>query len=171
MHAAQWRGCVCKVQESKQQLIASCSETRQVLTQVQMHARLLCVATPASSPHLCLPVACLPPSSLKVAPLILCILIPLSLSLQVSGALSSLASELTCSVDQVNELAAASLGDASTPMGSVVRVLNGQLQALGQLEGRVEELNGQLAALKVAAPGLGAGSGFGGMIRAARGCC
>jgi nuclear pore complex protein Nup62 len=89
------------------------------------------------------------------------------LSPQVSGALSVLATELTRSVDHVNDLAAASLGDPSTPMGSVVRVLNGQLQALNQLEGRIEELNGQLEALKVAAPGLTGGSGFGGMIRAA----
>eukprot|EP00882_Tetradesmus_deserticola_P020053 GHRQ01021608.1.p1 GENE.GHRQ01021608.1~~GHRQ01021608.1.p1 ORF type:complete len:218 (+),score=115.10 GHRQ01021608.1:43-654(+) len=85
----------------------------------------------------------------------------------VSGSLSVLAMELTRSVDQVNDLAAASLGDPSTPMGSVVRVLNGQLQALGQLEGRIEELNGQLDALKVAAPGLAGGGGYGGMIRAA----
>jgi nuclear pore complex protein Nup62 len=74
--------------------------------------------------------------------------------LQVNGALSVLASELTRSVDQVNELASASLGDPSTPMGSVVRVLNGQLQALGQLEGRIEELSGQLEGLKVAMPGM-----------------
>lgn len=40
------------------------------------------------------------------------------------------------------------------------------LQALGQLEGRIEELNGQLDALKVAMPGLAGGS-FGGMIKAA----
>lgn len=51
--------------------------------------------------------------------------------LQVSSALAKLASELTLSVDQVNELAAASLGDPGTPMGSIVRVLNGQLQVSG----------------------------------------
>lgn len=71
-----------------------------------------------------------------------------------SGALNVLATELTRSVDAVNDLASASLGDPSTPMGSVVRVLNGQLQALGQLEGRIEELNGQVEALKVSMPGL-----------------
>ena len=52
------------------------------------------------------------------------------------------------------DLASASLGDPATPMGSVVRVLNGQLQALGQLEGRIEELSGQVEALKVSMPGL-----------------
>jgi hypothetical protein len=53
-------------------------------------------------------------------------------------------------VDQVNDLAAASLGDPATPMGSVVRVLNGQLQALSQLEGRIGELGAQLDVLRVA---------------------
>lgn len=91
----------------------------------------------------------------------------LNSTLQVSNALGVLATELTRSVDQVNDLAAASLGDPSTPMGSVVRVLNGQLQALGQLESRIEELNGQLDALRVAVPSLAGGSGFGGMIKAA----
>eukprot|EP00878_Enallax_costatus_P036453 GHUV01040940.1.p1 GENE.GHUV01040940.1~~GHUV01040940.1.p1 ORF type:complete len:604 (+),score=248.82 GHUV01040940.1:79-1890(+) len=80
----------------------------------------------------------------------------------VSTALGSLATELTRSVDQVNELAAASLGDPSTPMGSVVRVLNGQLQALSQLECRIEELNGQIDNLKLTVPMLS-----GGMIKAA----
>jgi nuclear pore complex protein Nup62 len=79
----------------------------------------------------------------------------------VSGALGVLASELTRSVEQVNELASASLGDASTPMGSVVRVLNGQLQALGQLEGRIDDLGGQLDALRLA------GGGGTSLIRAA----
>lgn len=70
--------------------------------------------------------------------------------LQVSSALNTLAAELTRSVDQVNDLAAASLGDPATPMGSVVRVLNGQLQALSQLEGRIGELGAQLDVLRVA---------------------
>jgi hypothetical protein len=39
-----------------------------------------------------------------------------------------LAGELTSSVDQVNRLAAASLGDPDSALGAAVRVLNTQLQ-------------------------------------------
>jgi nuclear pore complex protein Nup62 len=60
------------------------------------------------------------------------------------------AGELTTSVDRINELASASLGDPNTPMGSVVRVLNNQLQALGQIEGRIQELDRQVEGVKAA---------------------
>jgi len=59
--------------------------------------------------------------------------------------LAGVAGELSRSVDDVNRLAGASLGDPETPLGAVVRILNGQLQALGQLEGRVDELSGEVA--------------------------
>jgi nuclear pore complex protein Nup62 len=68
--------------------------------------------------------------------------------LQVAGALAAVAGELTTSVDRINELASASLGDPNTPMGSVVRVLNNQLQALGQIEGRIQELDRQVEGVK-----------------------
>lgn len=48
----------------------------------------------------------------------------------------------------------------------VISFLYSCMQALSQLEGRIEELNGQLESLKVAMPGLAGGS-FGGMIKAA----
>lgn len=67
---------------------------------------------------------------------------------QVASALNAVASELTYSVDKINELASASLGDPNTPMGSVVRVLNNQLQALGQIEGRIQELDRQVEGVK-----------------------
>ncbi len=41
----------------------------------------------------------------------------------------------------MNEHVALSLGDQSTPLGKVVRVLNNQLQALMQLDARTRELN------------------------------
>ena len=47
---------------------------------------------------------------------------------QVSHTLGVLAGELTSSVDQVNRLAAASLGDPDSALGAAVRVLNTQLQ-------------------------------------------
>jgi nuclear pore complex protein Nup62 len=67
---------------------------------------------------------------------------------QVASALNVVASELNYSVDKINELASASLGDANTPMGSVVRVLNNQLQALGQIEGRIQDLDRQIDGVK-----------------------
>lgn len=57
-----------------------------------------------------------------------------------SQTLGVVASELSATVDQVNSLASASLGDPDTPAGAVVRILNSQLQALSQLEGRVDEM-------------------------------
>jgi nuclear pore complex protein Nup62 len=68
----------------------------------------------------------------------------------VATALNSVAGELTYSVDKINELASASLGDPNTPMGSVVRVLNNQLQALGQIEGRIQDLDKQIDGVKAA---------------------
>jgi nuclear pore complex protein Nup62 len=42
-------------------------------------------------------------------------------------------------------LAAASLGDAATPLGKAVRILNNQLQALAQADARIEELGQRLS--------------------------
>lgn len=67
-----------------------------------------------------------------------------------ASALNAVAGELSYSVDKINELASASLGDPNTPMGSVVRVLNNQLQALGQIEGRIQELDRQIDGVKTA---------------------
>ncbi len=66
---------------------------------------------------------------------------------QVSNVLAMLASELTRTVDTVNDVAAGSMGDPETPLGAVVRILNNQLQALNQMEGRVDELEGEVAAI------------------------
>ena len=41
--------------------------------------------------------------------------------------------------------AAASLGDAATPLGKVVRILNNQLQALSQVDARVDDLQQRLS--------------------------
>lgn len=70
--------------------------------------------------------------------------------MQVASALNVVAGELSYSVDKINELASASLGDPNTPMGSVVRVLNNQLQALGQIEARTAELEKQIEGVKTA---------------------
>jgi nuclear pore complex protein Nup62 len=69
---------------------------------------------------------------------------------QVASSLNQVAGELTKNVDKINELASASLGDPNTPMGSVVRVLNNQLQALGQIEGRIQDLDRQIDGVKAA---------------------
>lgn len=46
--------------------------------------------------------------------------------------------------------AAASLGDTATPLGKAVRVLNNQLQALAQVDARIEELGGRVSELRTA---------------------
>lgn len=43
-----------------------------------------------------------------------------------------------------SELAAASLGDNTTPLGKAVRILNNQLQALAQVDARSEELSARV---------------------------
>lgn len=45
-------------------------------------------------------------------------------------------------------IAAATLGDASTPLAKVVRILNNQLQALTTVDVRTDELSARLAALQ-----------------------
>jgi len=70
----------------------------------------------------------------------------------VSGALLALGGELQATVSSINELSAASLGEASTPLGAIVRILNNQLQALSQVEGRVNDLGGELERLALAPP-------------------
>jgi nuclear pore complex protein Nup62 len=60
---------------------------------------------------------------------------------RVSARLASLGAELSEAVEGVNAAAAQALGPADTPVGAVVRILNAQLAALGQLEGRVAELS------------------------------
>lgn len=83
-------------------------------------------------------------------------------AVQVSSVLSMLASELSQTVDNVNEVAAASLGNADTPVGAVVRILNGQMQALNHLETRVDELSQEVDGLSIGRNGqrssLAAGS-------------
>jgi nuclear pore complex protein Nup62 len=74
----------------------------------------------------------------------------MSANAQVASSLNQVAGELTKNVDKINELASASLGDPNTPMGSVVRVLNNQLQALGQIEGRIQDLDRQIDGVKAA---------------------
>lgn len=91
----------------------------------------------------CAPVTPNPPCTRACACVLPCVL-------QVATALNSVAGELTYSVDKINELASASLGDPNTPMGSVVRVLNNQLQALGQIEGRIQDLDKQIDGVKAA---------------------
>ena len=43
--------------------------------------------------------------------------------------------------------AAASLGDTATPLGKAVRILNNQLQALTQVDARIEDLSQRVADL------------------------
>lgn len=46
--------------------------------------------------------------------------------------------------------AAASLGDTATPLGKAVRVLNNQLQALAQVDARIDELGARVSELRTA---------------------
>jgi len=68
-----------------------------------------------------------------------------------SAALMGLGNELHVTVTNVNELSAASMGDPSNPLTAVVRILNNQLQALTQIEGRIGELTSELERMSVAA--------------------
>eukprot|EP00798_Chlamydomonas_sp_ICE-L_P016744 gene16744-23016_t len=54
---------------------------------------------------------------------------------KVSSSLMVLGSELHGVVGSVNELSAVSMGDPSSPVGAIVRILNNQLQALTQESG------------------------------------
>jgi len=62
----------------------------------------------------------------------------------VSAALMTLGEDLHATVGSVNELGTATLGDPSTPLGAIVRILNNQLQAVAQLETRTSDLGGEL---------------------------
>jgi nuclear pore complex protein Nup62 len=44
-------------------------------------------------------------------------------------------------------LAAATLGDTTTPLGKAVRILNNQLQALAQADAQIEDLSQRVAEL------------------------
>jgi hypothetical protein len=43
--------------------------------------------------------------------------------------------------------AAASMGDQSAPLARVVRILNNHLQALTQIDGRIDDVSAKLSAL------------------------
>lgn len=63
--------------------------------------------------------------------------------------LGLLASELTATVSRVNAAASASLGEPSSgPLPAIVRILNGNLAALNQMESRLEELGGEVEQLQ-----------------------
>eukprot|EP00887_Chlorella_sp_A99_P001142 scaffold14.g1142.t1 len=63
---------------------------------------------------------------------------------RVAASLSYLSDQLKAAIADVNDSTATSLGDASTPMGKVVRILNNQLHALAQIDARTEELSAAL---------------------------
>lgn len=67
---------------------------------------------------------------------------------KVGGLLVKLGEQLKEAIADVNESTAATLGDSSTPLSKVVRILNNQLQALTQVDNRTEELSAKLAALQ-----------------------
>jgi nuclear pore complex protein Nup62 len=48
------------------------------------------------------------------------------------------------------------MGDAGTPLGKAVRILNNQLQALGAIDERTDALEARLQALPLAAANGGA---------------
>eukprot|EP00955_Chlamydomonas_euryale_P116307 366410-Chlamydomonas_euryale.AAC.6 len=62
----------------------------------------------------------------------------------ISSALMSLGTELQSAVANINDLNAAAVGDTSSPVGAVVRILNNQLQALTQIDTRASDLNAEL---------------------------
>lgn len=67
---------------------------------------------------------------------------------RVGAVLGRVADQLAEAIADVNEVTAASLGDASGPMGKLVRVLNNQLNALTQVEAQTDELSEKLASLQ-----------------------
>lgn len=62
----------------------------------------------------------------------------------VSSSLLLLGAELQASVAHINDLNAATLGDTSSPVGAIVRILNNQLQALTQVDNRVSDMSAEL---------------------------
>jgi nuclear pore complex protein Nup62 len=62
-----------------------------------------------------------------------------------AATLAALGEELRETIAGVNESAAAALGDASTPLGKIVRILNNQLRSLNSVDARTQELGRQLA--------------------------
>lgn len=66
---------------------------------------------------------------------------------KVGGLLGHLGEQLKEAIADVNDSTAASLGDAATPLGKAVRILNNQLQALSQVDARIEDLGQRLGEL------------------------
>lgn len=66
---------------------------------------------------------------------------------RVGALLSHLGEQLKEAIADVNDSTAASLGDTATPLGKAVRILNNQLQALTQMDARIDELSGRVAEL------------------------
>lgn len=62
----------------------------------------------------------------------------------VSSSLLLVGGELESAVASINDLNAASIGDSSSPVGAIVRILNNQLQALTQIDNRVNDLATEL---------------------------
>jgi nuclear pore complex protein Nup62 len=67
---------------------------------------------------------------------------------KVAALLSHLGEQLKEAIADVNDSTAASLGDSATPLGKAVRVLNNQLQALAQVDARIDEVSQHVADLQ-----------------------
>lgn len=59
-------------------------------------------------------------------------------------------------VSNINDLNAAAIGDTSSPIGAIVRILNNQLQALTQIDSRATELGAELEGLSAGSKANGA---------------
>ena len=68
---------------------------------------------------------------------------------RVAAVMTRLGEQLVEAIADTNEVTAANLGDGSTPLGKLVRVLNNQLNALMQLESQTEELAEKLGSLQM----------------------
>lgn len=67
---------------------------------------------------------------------------------RISATLAALGSELTTTVEAVNSAQSTVTGGGQSPVGSLVQVLNNQLQALSQIEARVAHVGGDLERLQ-----------------------
>ena len=71
---------------------------------------------------------------------------------RVAASLAAMGDQLRDTILDVNASAEASLGDADTPLGKAVRVLNNQLQALTAIDARTDELQSRLRELQANRP-------------------
>jgi nuclear pore complex protein Nup62 len=62
----------------------------------------------------------------------------------ISSSLFQVGGELQAAVSNINDLNAAAMGDTSSPVGAIIRILNNQLQALTQIDNRATELGSEL---------------------------